>query len=107
MDQRVLALRSNRHDRLDGLSAQGLRIVDRLEVTRRWPGSTAAAIRDYRRWLKDPQHRLWDNKYGCGVPECCPDPVDLRQWLEVVVRHLPRDDRRKLQALLDEIDELW
>lgn len=107
LEQRALTLRGARQERVDSLSPHGQRIVDRLEVDRRWPGSTAAAIRDYRRWLQDPGHRLWDEKYGCGVPECCPDPVDLREWLEIVVHHLPRRDRRRFQELIDEIDALW
>ena len=107
LDQRALTVRSARHERVDRLSPHGQQIVHRLEVDRRWPGSTAEAIRNYRRWLKDPGHRLWDNKYGCGVPECCPDLADLREWLEIVVHHLPRRDRRTLQSLLDEIDALW
>jgi hypothetical protein len=107
LEQRIAALRSNRHERVDGLSPHGRRIVDRLEVDRRWPGSTAAAFRHYRRWLDDPSHRLWDNRYGCGVAECCPDPVELREWLGTVAHHLRARDRRSFQTRLDDLDALW
>ena len=107
-DQEVArALTAGPVERLPGLSPRGQRILDRLEVDRRWPGSTAAALRNYRRFLTDPAHRLWDDSYGCGIDECCPQPPELRAWLELVVRHLPRRDRRGLEAVLTELDDLW
>lgn len=107
LDQEVLALRASYHERIDGLSPHGQRVLDRLELTRRWAGSTASAMRIYRRWMNDPAHRLRDDNYGCGVAECCPNPRDLREWLEVVAHHLPRRDRGTIQTLLNEIDARW
>lgn len=100
-------MRGQRREPIEGLSPAGMQVIDRLEVDRRWPGATESALRNYRRAVRDPIHRLWDDRYGCGVPECCPDPGELRQWLETVLRHLPPHDRRVLGALVSTIDAQW
>lgn len=91
---------------MDGVSPQGLRIIDRLEVARRWPGMTADAVRSYRRFARGPSGRSWDDSFGCGELGCCPDPAEIREWLEMVLHHLPHRDRRTFQALLLEND-VW
>ena len=92
---------------IEGLSPAGMRVIDRLEVDRRWPGATGSALRNYRRAVRDPIHRLSDPQHGCGIEGCCPDPHDLHQWLETVLRHLPPHDRRVLRALVTTIDAQW
>jgi hypothetical protein len=82
-------------------------VLTELEVKRRWPGATASALRNYRRFLFDPAHRLWDERYGCGVEECCPDPQQLRSWLDSASRKLPRRDRRAFVELLNRLDDGW
>jgi hypothetical protein len=105
-DRQLRAYERSHPERIDGLSAAGSRIVDQLELKRRRPGETASALRCYRRF-GDPAHRRWDDRYGCGVEECCPDPRAMREWLEIVVHHLPRRDRQLLQARVDAIEARW
>jgi len=52
-------------------------------------------------------HRIWDPKYGCGVPECCPDPDELRRTLRLVAAHLPPKDARAFRKRVAALDELW
>ena len=107
MDGELRAMAAARYRCLPGMSVRGQRVVDRLEVTRRWPGATADALRLYRRALTDPAHRLWDDRYGCGIEACCPQPDELRSWLEIVACNLPRQDRSRLRVILDQIDAHW
>lgn len=100
-------VRGPRNDPIQGLSSAGLRVIDRLEADRRWPGATESALRNYGRAVRDPIHRLWDDRYGCGIEECCPDPGELRQWLETVLHHLPPRDRRVLGTQVATIDARW
>lgn len=103
----VRQVRGLHREPIKSLSPAGARVIDRLEADRRWPGATESALRNYRRAVRDPIHRLWDPQYGCGIEECCPDPDDLRHWLETVLRHLPPHDRRALRALVATIDARW
>jgi hypothetical protein len=102
-----LKVRGLRREPIEGVSPAGMRVIDRLEVDRRRPGATKSALRNYQRAVRDPVHRLWDDRYGCGIPECCPDPADLRRWLETVLRHLSPHDRRVLGARVATLDAQW
>ena len=93
--------------RIPGLSGAGAWTVATLEGKRREPGATAAALRAYQRALADPAHRLWRPEHGCGIPECCPDAMTERAWLETVLRNLPKRDRQRLRILLVPLDARW
>jgi hypothetical protein len=82
-------------------------VIDRLERTRFCPGAVAQALNSWSRFVRDPMHRLWDPEYGCGVPECCPDPVALRSILEAAAHGLPPKDARVLRRRIAVLDELW
>jgi len=61
----------------------------------------------WRRFLLDPYHRLFDPAYGCGVPACRPDPVELRRILHTVTHALPRRDACYLRRRLAALDAHW
>ncbi|MDT7803557.1 MAG: hypothetical protein QOI78_6990 [Actinomycetota bacterium] len=82
-------------------------MVPRLERTRLHPGATAEALRAWAGFVRDPMHRFWDPRYGRGVPECCPDPAEIRRVPHAVARALPPKDARKFRARVAESDELW
>jgi hypothetical protein len=96
-----------RGSEIPGLSARGRKVLAQLESTRFYRGETARALDSYARFVRDPYHRLFDQKYGCGIPECCPDPVELREKLEMVAHALPRRDARVFRRQLAELDELY
>ncbi len=108
LDDAVLRSLRTQREQMSGISDRGTILLARLEIQRhRGPGATASALRRYTRLLNDPAHRLWDDQYGCGIPECCASPSDLREWLEVAIRHLPPRDRRALERRLHELDSSW
>ncbi|MGH3655048.1 MAG: hypothetical protein ACRDUA_00160 [Micromonosporaceae bacterium] len=82
-------------------------MIAQLERTRLWPGAAREALDTWSRFLRDPYHRNFDPQYGCGVPACCPDPVDLRRILHIVTHALPRPDARRLRRRLAELDAQW
>jgi hypothetical protein len=97
-----------RHDPgIDGLSARGRTLLAQLERARLWPGAAGEALEALTRFVHDPMYRLWDPSSGCGQPLCCPDPVELRRTLAIVVHNLPRADARKLRARIAELDDEW
>lgn len=90
-----------------GLSARGRAAIACLERTRFWPGAVAQALDSWSRFVRDPIHRLWDPRYGCGVPECCPNPDELRWVLQAAVHTLPPRDARLLRRRIAVLDERW
>ncbi|MBB1256635.1 hypothetical protein H3146_25280 [Streptomyces sp. OF3] len=90
-----------------GLSRRALREIELLERTRNYlaPGSVARALEHWRRHVADPYRRLWvDGGGGCGVPECCADPLAERELLEAVLVALSRSAARELRAIVEELD---
>jgi hypothetical protein len=77
------------------------------ERRRWWPGAAREALDAWQRFLRDPYHRLFDPGSGCGLLQCCPDPVELRAMLEAIAHALPAKDARLLRARLAELDALW
>lgn len=89
------------------LSARGRACLARLEHTRLWPGAAAEALDALARFVRDPVHRIWDPRSGCGVPQCCPDLIEVRRVLELVAHNLPSADARLFRARVAALDELW
>jgi hypothetical protein len=56
---------------------------------------------------RDPYHRLFDPRYGCGELMCCPDPVELRSIIETIARALPKQDARTFRQRLSILDDQW
>jgi len=92
---------------IPGLSARAQAEIARLEHDRLSPGAAAQALRIWARFVRSPMHRLWAPRFGCGVPECCPDPVEVRGTLHAVAHALPPKDARIFRAWVAELDELW
>ena len=97
----------NRPRKIPALTPRGEAAIARLERTRLWPGAARQALDNWTRFLRDPYHRLFDAQYGCGVPECCPDPVELRALLETVAHALPPKDPRRFRKRLTQLDDAW
>lgn len=92
---------------LRGLSPRGRAGIARLERTRLWPGASAEALQAWKLFVHEPMHRLWDPHCGCGVPQCCPDPAELRRTLILVAHAIPPKDARIFRKQLAILDELW
>jgi hypothetical protein len=88
-----------------GLSARAQAEIARLEHDRLSPGAAARALRSWAGIVGNPMHRLWDPSFGCGVPECCPDPDEVRGTLHAVAHVLPAKDARIFRAWVAELDE--
>lgn len=100
--------RIERLSNLPGMSPLGRKVIARLENTRLWPGQIEEAIDHWERFVHDPAHRLYDQRYeGCGIWECCPAMYEVRDLLTIVERNLPRRDARRLNARLAALDEFW
>src|SRR5215831_16477319 len=83
-----------------GLSSRGRAVIARLEHTRLRPGQTEEVLWLWRMFLRDPYHRLWDPRYGCGYWECCPDIDEVHAILGIVAHHLPRRDAHRFRRML-------
>ena len=94
---------------LPGVSGVGLSVVADLEWRRfGGPGVVAEAFRRWRRFVRTPYRRLYDDRYpGCGIPECCGNPFDDRALLEIVAHVLPRRDARRFREVLAQLDDEW
>jgi hypothetical protein len=89
------------------MSPRGVAVIVRLERDRFWPGAVAQALDSWSRFVRQPMHRLWDPESGCGVPECCPDPTQLRRIIEAAAHALPPPDARNLRHRIAVLDEFW
>ena len=92
---------------IPGLSPRGRAAIAHLERSRLWPGAGHEALDAWTLFLRDPYRRLFDPAYGCGVLACCPDPVELRRILHIVIHALPRRDAHALRRRVAELDEQW
>jgi hypothetical protein len=92
---------------ISGLSPRGAAAIARFERRRLWPGAAREALDAWTLFLRDTYHRLFDPKYGCDVPMCCPDPNELRATLEAIAHVLPRKDARLLRVRLAKLDARW
>jgi hypothetical protein len=90
-----------------GLSPQGLRAIAHLERSRFHPGAVAQALRSWSLFVRDPWHRLWDPRCGCGIMECCPDLARVRATLEAAAHALPARDARRFRARVAALDAEW
>jgi len=80
------------------------------DLERRKLGScdVARSLRWWTYFIKNPYHRLYDLRYeGCGIFECCPDPVEVRYILDVACHVLPITDAKEFRRRLVAIDEHW
>jgi len=72
------------------------------------PGWTRALVEIWRRFVRTPHHRLWEEgDGGCGVWECCGDPHEARVMLEAVAYRMSSRRAREFRALLRGLDDLY
>src|SRR5438045_3752536 len=89
---------ARRFSQVDGLSRRTAGAVRRLEAEQFWPGSVAAAIATYQRFLRQPGRVL----YPWRDCPCC-DPVDARDHLQDVLRRLSPTQSAELRKLVAEL----
>jgi hypothetical protein len=94
---------------LPGISGVGLSVVADFEWRRfGGPGVVVEAFGRWRRFVRTPYRRLYDERYpGCGLAGCCSNPFDDRVLLEVVAHVLPRRDAKRFRRLLAQLDDEW
>jgi hypothetical protein len=82
----------------DSLSPRGLATLVRLERRYWYPGAVNWAIREWQRYLRDPNHDRYRPETGCGCEGCCwHDPVQWRDVLERLAQALPAADARRFR----------
>jgi hypothetical protein len=93
------------------LPPYALAVIARLEWTRDdlWPGKVSAALRMWRRFVRNQYRRLWVDYEdgGCGVFECCGSPWEARETLHTVVSAMSERSSRELRQLLDRLDGMY
>lgn len=89
-----------------GLSGYTLACIARAEAAlgHLARGRTESAYIRWRDFLREPDRRLWTPGAGCGVPECCGDPFEARQFLGKVHARLPRRARHEFGRRLAYLD---
>ncbi|WP_284117708.1 hypothetical protein [Streptomyces fragilis] len=94
-----------RCSRIGRLSGPAQAQLVRLERTRLGPGVVERALSSWAAVAKAPVDRL-PRPFAdrCGVPECCPEPADVRDLLELALCALPRKSARELRALVGPLD---
>lgn len=90
-------------DRLSGSCTADIR---RLELSRRWPESTAEAFSHWKVLAYGPLRRLTEPfpPQACGIPGCGCQPGYFRDHLEDVLHALPRKSARELRKLVRSLD---
>ncbi|WP_416982659.1 hypothetical protein [Streptomyces sp. T028] len=95
----------HRYSKIGRLSGSAQAQIVRLERTRLRPDVIEQALASWTALARTPKGRLpspfADN---CGVPECCPQPADERELLELAIHALPRKSSRELRALVTPLD---
>jgi hypothetical protein len=93
---------------LTWLSRPGRAAITDLEHRKLSPGVVAFSLQWWTTFVQQPYHRLYDPRYqGCGIFECCPDPVEVRYILDTACHVLPRRDARALRQRLADLDAQW
>ncbi|WP_439663152.1 hypothetical protein ACSHWB_17935 [Lentzea sp. HUAS TT2] len=87
-----------------GMSSRLLGDIRRLEETRPdfWQRSVEASLWTWVQHLQDPRRHLrdYDNFYGCGVYECCANPLEARHLLRKAVSALPPPSAKELRRFV-------
>jgi hypothetical protein len=93
------------HSRIGRLSGPAQAQIVRLERTRLQPGLIGRALSLWTAIAKAPKDRL-PSPFGdrCGVPECCPEPADERDLLELAICALPKKSSRELRSIVQPLD---
>lgn len=96
---------------VDGWSAGTVTGIRRLEQRKSylWTGAVAQTLGMWREFVHRPNHRLtpYDSATVCSEWLCCGDPWEAREYLEAVLRCLPRRSARELRRVVGELDELY
>lgn len=93
---------------LPWLSRPGRIAIADLEDRKFSPCAVAFSLRWWSCFVHEPYHRLHDPRYkGCGIFECCPDPVEVRYILDVACRVLPKRDAQAFRRRLADLDAQW
>ncbi|MEU4168561.1 hypothetical protein AB0F46_17010 [Streptomyces sp. NPDC026665] len=76
-----------------------------LERTRLEPGMVELALTRWAAIARAPVNQLPSPFTDrCGVTDCCPEPADERDLLELVVRALPKKSSREFRGILRPLD---
>ncbi|MFJ3914237.1 hypothetical protein [Streptomyces vinaceus] len=84
--------------------------VARLERTRSYlaPGDVILALDRWKRYVRGPRRRLWDDcEWGNVHWYCCGNPLEGRALLDRVLLAMTPRSARELRAVLAQYDALW
>jgi hypothetical protein len=102
--------RKNELNPIRGVSRPTLYEIVRIEETRAslWAGAVSESLRQWRSFVHQPDHRLWDaDGSGCTEWGCCGDPVRARENLETALSGMPQRAARELRVLVAELDDRY
>ncbi|MDW4916111.1 hypothetical protein [Streptomyces californicus] len=95
----------HRYSTIGRLSGPAQAQIIRLERTRLRPGVIERALVRWASIARAPKDRLPSPFTDrCGVPECCPEPAEDRDLLELAIHALPRKSAGELRALVHPLD---
>lgn len=94
-----------RYSKIGRLAGPAQAQIIRLERTRLQPGLVEQALSRWTAVARAPSNQLpspFSNR--CGVTDCCPEPADERDLLELAICALPKKGSRELRSIVHALD---
>lgn len=93
------------YSKIGRLSGPAQAQIIRLERMRLQPGLVEQALSRWAAIAQAPRDQL-PSPFSdrCGVPECCPEPADERDLLELAICALPKKSSRELRSIVQPLD---
>lgn len=94
-----------RYSKISQLSGSAQAQIIRLERTRLQPGLVKQALSRWTAIARAPSNQL-PSPFSdrCGVTDCCPEPADERDLLELAICALPKKSSRELRSIVHALD---
>jgi len=94
-----------RYSTIGRLSGPAQAQIIRLERTRLQPGQVEQALSRWTAIARAPINRL-PSPFSdrCGVTDCCPEPADERDLVELAIHALPKKSSQELRSIVHALD---
>ena len=104
-NNRRFAANHGSYSKISRLSGPAQARVIELERTRLQPGLVGQALSRWAAIAQAPKDQL-PSPFSdrCGVPDCCPEPSDERDLLELAICALPKKTARELRSIVQTLD---
>jgi hypothetical protein len=104
-DNRLFAAYRGSYSKIGRLSGPAQAQIIQLERTRLRPGLIGQALSRWAAIARTPKDQLpapFSDR--CGVRDCCPEPTDERDLLELAICALPNKSARELRSIVQPLD---